>query len=242
MKPDDNEPIPLRVADELERMMAAHRTGAPLVSENELAFSYGVTRRTARAVVAKLERGLLGRNQGQRTPAEHRIEYCLGPDVAPSWTRTVVAAGHEPRSQTVALRLREAPRQFREALLLRKTADAVFLARERYVDDELAAYAETWLAADLVPNLAATLGNRGSLYRSFADVYGLEPVRSFSRAQFVVATIPVARKLKMDRRPLVLRLEGRTDSVRARRPVEVTTSWLRADLFRVVFALERERT
>jgi hypothetical protein len=25
------------------------------------------------------------------------------------------------------------------------------------------------------------------------------------------------------------------------RPAEVTTSWLRADLFRVVFALERER-
>jgi DNA-binding GntR family transcriptional regulator len=133
-------------------------------------------------------------------------------------------------SKTVTIRLRRALREVRETLLLPKRAEAVYLARERYVDDELAAYAETWLAADLVPNLAATLGSAGSLHRAFEDVYLLEPVRAALLAEFIVASDALARKLKL----------GRTDSVRARRPLEVTSSWLRADVFRIVFALERQ--
>lgn len=236
------QPIYLRVADELEAALAARTAGSPLASENELASSYGISRLTARAAVEELERRfLVRRSKGRRTCVTRRIEYRLGPDTAPSWTQTVLAADASPRSRTVALRLRRAPEHVRDALALKGTRDAIFLARERYVDADLAAYAESWIAADLVPNLTAVLGASGSLYASLAQTYGLQPVRERVRAEFVVAGARIARKLKIDDRPMLFRLEGRTDSWRARRPIEVTTSWLRADVFRIVFALERQQ-
>jgi DNA-binding GntR family transcriptional regulator len=167
-----------------------------------------------------------------------RIDYRVSSDIAPSWTRTVLRTGHAPRSKTVTIRLRRASKEVRETLLLPKRAEAVYFVRERYVDDELAAYAQTWLAADLVPDLAATLGSAGSLHCAFEDVYLLEPVRAALQAEIIVASDALARKLKLEHRPALFRLDGRTDSVRARRPVEVTSSWLRADVFRIVFALE----
>ncbi len=235
-------PIYLRVADELERAMSAQEAGSPLASENELALSYGVSRLTARAALEELERRfLVRRSQGRRAFVARRIEYNVGPDTAPSWTQTVLAGGGVPRSETVILRLRRAPASVRAALELSKTREALFLARERYVDDELSAYAETWLAADVVPDLDTTLGANGSLYDAFESSYRLQPARARSRAEFVVASAPIARKLRIDGRPMLFRLDGQTDSGRLRRPIEMTTSWLRADIFRIVFALERGR-
>lgn len=110
----------------------------------------------------------------------------------------MLAGGGMPRSQTTALRLRRAPASVRAELGLSSAVDALFLARERYVDDELAAYAQTWLAADLVPKLSAVVGASGSLYGAFEQSYRLAPMRAAARAEFVISSERIARKLRIN--------------------------------------------
>jgi GntR family transcriptional regulator len=231
-------PVYLRVADTLERELAGRKPGTLLASENELAQQYAINRLTARAALDELQRRhLVRRSQGRRASVAHRIDYCIGPADAPSWTRSVLAGGGTPRSETVALRRRRPPEGVRRLLGLSAPASAIFLARRRYVNDELAAYAETWLPSDLVPDLGVALAGDGSLYDALQQIYGLQPVRAATRAEFVVAPPAVARNLGSDERPTAFRLDGHTESAHLKRPVEATTSWLRADCFRIVFAL-----
>jgi GntR family transcriptional regulator len=234
------EPVYLQIADALERVVAGRKPGTLLASENELAQTYDIGRLTARAALEELERRyLVRRSQGRRTYVARRIDYRIGPADAPSWTQSVLAGGGSPRSQTIALRRRRPTAAIRRILGLNATAGAIFLARTRYVNDDLAAYAETWLPEDLVPDLEAALTEDGSLYAAFQRVYGFQPVRGATRAEFVVAPAAVARHLGCHDRPMTFRLDGYTESLRLKHPVETTTSWLRADIFRVVFALER---
>ena len=235
-----SQPVYLRVADSLARDVAGRKPGTPVPSENELAHAYAISRLTARAALEELQRRyLVRRSQGRRAFVAHRIDYRVGPADAPSWTRTVCNGGGEPRSETTALRRLVPPERIRQGLGLERAVPAIFLARRRYVNDEPAAYAQTWLAQDLVPDLDVALAGEGSLYGAFITTYGLRPERAYTRAEYVVAPASVAAKLGGDGRPMTFRLDGQTDSVRWKRPIEITRSWLRADIFRVVFELER---
>jgi DNA-binding GntR family transcriptional regulator len=232
----DRKPVYLRVADELERKMTGRSAATTVPSEHELARSYEVSRLTARAALEELERRfLVRRSQGRRALVAQRIEYRIGPADPPSWTRSVLLGGGEPRSETLALRRRVPPAAVIRELRILSGAKAMFLARRRYVNGEPAAYAETWLAEDLVPNLHVAIAGEQSLYTAFESIYRLEPVRAATRAEFVVAGAEVARKMGVDGRPMTFCLCGQTNSARYGRRIETTTSWLRADIFRVVF-------
>ncbi|MQA86086.1 MAG: UTRA domain-containing protein [Streptosporangiales bacterium] len=74
----------------------------------------------------------------------------------------------------------------------------------------------------------------GSLVTVFGQVYGLQPVRGHLRAEVDRAPAEVARRLHLRGRPEVIALQGRIDSRRRGRPIDVTRSWLRADVFRLV--------
>jgi GntR family transcriptional regulator len=228
----------LRVADRLEREIAGHAAGTLLPSENELAKRFEMNRLTARAALEELERRyLVRRSQGRGTFVASRIDYVIGPHVPPSWSERLRHAGHHPRTQTDRLREKKPPEDVREALGLAAGAQAIFVARRRYVDDVLAAYAESWLAADLLPDFIARLPAEGSMHRAFDELYQLAPYSASTRAEFVVAPLAVARKLDDESRPMVVRLLGVTGSRTAQRPLQMTTSWLRADVFRVVFEM-----
>ncbi len=135
------------------------------------------------------------------------------------------------------MKVRRPPATVREALQLRAGARTLFLARRRFVDGKLAAYAETWLDERLVPDLETKLGREESLGAVLERVYGLEPYSSAQRAEFVIAPASIAPKLGQDGRPMVFRLEGTVRSGRLKRAIESTTSYLRADMFRVVFQM-----
>jgi GntR family transcriptional regulator len=231
-------PVYLQVADALERELARRKPGTQLASEHALARRYAINRLTVRAALGELERrNVVRRAQGRRASVADRIDYRIGPADPPSWTRSVVAGGGTPRSETVTLRRRRAPAPVRRVLRVGPSEATLFLARRRYANEVLAAYAETWLPADLVPDLAGVLAAEGSLFDALQRVYRLQPVRAATRAEFVVAPAPVARMLDSDERPFVFALNGQTESAHLGRVVEATTSWLRADCFRVVFAL-----
>jgi GntR family transcriptional regulator len=57
----------------------------------------------------------------------------------------------------------------------------------------------------------------------------------------VTASSDGAQRIGVAGRPAVYELRALTGSASRRRPVEVTTSWLRADIFRVVFEMGRPR-
>jgi GntR family transcriptional regulator len=231
-------PTYLRLADRLEREIAGHAAGTLLPSENELAKRFEMNRLTARAALEELERRyLVRRSQGRGTFVASRIDYVIGPHVAPSWSERLRHAGHDPRTETDRMREKKPPEDVRTTLQLPSGVNAIFVARRRYVDDVLAAYAESWLAADLLPGFVTRLPAEGSMHRAFDEIYRLAPYSASTKAEFVVAPLAVARKLDDESRPMVVRLVGITGSRTAARPIQITTSWLRADVFRVVFEL-----
>lgn len=228
----------LALADEVERDVAQLPAGTPVPSEHELAGRHGVSRLTARAVLQELERRwVVRRVQGRGTFVAHRIEYRIGPDIPASWTETVRRAGAEPSSTTERVATVRATGWVRRELALPVRATVVHLVRRRTVDGEPATWAESWLPADLVPGLAERLPAEGSLHHVLDEVYGLEPARAWYRAELDVAPDDVAVRLGLRARPLALVLQGRVDSRRLGRPVELTRSWARADLFRIVFEM-----
>jgi GntR family transcriptional regulator len=231
-------PIYLRLADELEARISKQPAGAELPSEYELARRHKISRLTARASLEELERRyLIRRAQGKRRWIARRIDYVIGPDRSPSWSDGVKLAGATPRSQTERLQLRRPPGNVRAALDLDPRSHALFLSRARFVDGELAACADTWLVPQLVPLLAERMAPDASLHATLSLIYRLAPRRGWSRAESIFAPAAIARRLGLDGRPLVIRLTGTTTSRKLGRPIELTTSWLRADVFNVVFEM-----
>jgi GntR family transcriptional regulator len=231
-------PIYLQVADQLEAEIARQPPGTVLPSEHELARAHNVSRLTARASLEELERRyLVRRGQGRRTLVSRRIDYIIGPDRSPSWSEGVRLAGGTPSSRTVRLVLRKPSAAVRSVLEIDARANALFLSRARFVDGQLAACADTWLVPSLVPMLAERMAADASLHATLASTYRLAPRRGWTRAELTIAKPAIAKRLELDGRPFVLRLDGTTASGKDGRTIELTTAWLRADVFNVVFEM-----
>jgi GntR family transcriptional regulator len=223
----------LRIADRFEETILRQRPGSLLPSEREMAREYGINRLTARAVLDELERRhLVSRRQGRGTFVAECIDYTIGRESAPSWTHTVRRGGGEPQSMTVAARLVRARREVAEALNAGAGASVLHVARRRFLGDELAGFAESWIIGDLAACAREALANEGSLYDAFERT-GLRPVAGARYVELQVAPPRIAFQLGEVRRPLVFRLAGTTVAQVDGRPLEVTVSWLRADMFRV---------
>ena len=157
-------PVYVVVADQLEAEIKKLPNGDALPSENELARTHEINRLTARAALEELERRYLVRRQkGRRTVVARRIPYVLESRGAPSWTKSVRKAGSTPRTEIDVVKLRVAPARVRKALSVAKGVPLWYVGRRRYVDDDLAAYSETWLVADVVPELGTRFAPEGSM-------------------------------------------------------------------------------
>jgi len=228
-------PMYVQVADQLESLIASLATGDPMPSEHELARDHDINRLTARAALEELERRyLVRRQQGRRTVVSRRIDYPLDPGGVPGWTKIVRKSGSVPRTEVDTLKLRMPPKAVREALKLPKKTPAVNLRRRRFVNDELAAYSESWLSPELVPELEKQLGKAGSLNAALKK-YDLKPKRGLLRCELSIAPPDVAERLEVPDRPLVFALTTHLRS--GKRELAVTTTWLRADVFNVVYEM-----
>lgn len=229
-------PMYLQVADQLEAEIASLPTGEPMPSEHELAAQHAINRLTARAALEELERRyLVRRQQGRRTIVARRIDFPLDGAGVPGWTKTVKRSGATPRTEIDFLRLRQPPAEVRDVLGLQKKTSAVHLGRRRFVDGELAAYSESWLNAALVPKLEERLGKAGTLNAALAK-YKLKTKRGLLRCDLAIATPEVAEWLEAPDRPLLFVL--RTHQKTGKLQLATTTTWLRADIFNVVFEMK----
>lgn len=235
MTTERTEPLWLSLSDRVESELSQLSAGAPAPSEHELAARFEVNRLTARAAMQELERrGVVRRYQGRGTVVARKVEYRIGPDWIPSWTRTVAAAGVEPRTVTEDVATRRARNDERAELGLGAHDRVVQLDRLRCCDDENAGYQTSVLPAARVPGLRDVVGAGGSVYDALTGHYGFAPGRAWTRVEQISAPGWVARRLGLRGRPPVVLVRGRLDCQRTGVPLELTFAWLRADMFDVI--------
>lgn len=228
-------PVYLAAADQLAEKIATQPTGTRVPSEDELARDLGVSRLTARAALNELEaRYLVRRRQGSGTFVARRIDYAISRHTPPSWSEAVRRSGAQPRIHTTAWRFGRPPAEVRRRMRVGPRRQLLAVSRDRYVNDELVGYADSWLDPDLVPDLPQVLGSSTSLHQVLVEHYALDPLRGWFGVAIDPAPPDVANHLELTGRPPVIAIRSRTDAAALdQRPVELTLSWLRVDVFRI---------
>lgn len=228
-------PVYMGVAETLAAQIADMPVGTRLLAEDKLARDLGVSRLTARAALAELEsRYLVRRRQGSGTFVSRRIDYRIARHTPPSWSASVRNAGRTPTIRTTAWRLHKPPAEVRRRMRIGARRQLLALSRDRFVDNELVGFADTWLDPELVPDLPQVLDPAASLHEALDHHYRLEPVRGWFGVAIDPAPADVAARLGLNGHPPVIGIRSRTDSAaRDHRAVELTISWLRADIFRI---------
>ena len=233
-----SEPAYLALADQLESLVATLAPGDRVPSEHDLVEAHGVSRLTARAALQELEsRFLVRRVRGAGTFVARRIEHRISPEMPPSGTDAVRRAGGRPGTTVLGVRTRRPSAAVGDALDLDIDERVVAVTRTGTVDGLPASYGTTQLPADLVPDLADHLADDVSIFATLRDAYGLAPRRLWVRAELLPVPADVAPHLGLDGRPLAWSLESCNHDARLGRPIELSHSWLRADVYRVVLEL-----
>ncbi|MGH9185364.1 MAG: GntR family transcriptional regulator [Acidimicrobiales bacterium] len=231
------EPTYLSLADELARVAAEARPGERLPSEHDLVAIRAVSRLTARAALQELERRhLVRRVRGSGTFVARRIEYRVSPDMPPSWSETVRRAGGTPETRVLRAGTQRATGQAAAALGLGRGARVTAIRRVGIVDGVVANVAASWVPQELAPVLADHVTAGGSIYAALR-AQGLAPRRRWLRAGLEVVPSVEAGLLEFEGRPLVWLLEGLNEDAATGRPIELSSSWMRPDVYRVVLEL-----
>lgn len=221
-----------RLAERLESLVSDSAPGDRLPSENELVASHDVSRLTARAAIQELERRhLVRRIRGLGTFVARRIDYRISADMAPSWSETVRAAGGDPRRKVLGLGVVSAPQHVSQVLGLPARAEVVALTRLGYIDNQVADLSTSWIPAHLITVEELTMGGE-SLYSSLSAT-GLLPVRRWTGVELEPVPVEVAATLEVEGRPMVWRVASCNQDATTLRPVELSESWMRPDVYRV---------
>ena len=214
------------------------RPGHRLPSEHQLAETADVSRLTARAALQELEQRLLVRRvRGSGTFVARRIDHPIGSGMLPSASEMVRRAGAEPTSQVLSVRVRRPSAVVRDGLDLDADDQVVAITRAGQVDGLAASYGTTHLPSELVEGIGDLLTDDVSIFRILCDHFRLAPVHQWVRAELVSAPREVAPHLGLEGRPLVWRIERCHADQALGRPVELSQTWLRADVHRVIIGL-----
>lgn len=231
----------LALADELTSLVATLGPGERVPSEHELVEAHGVSRLTARAALQELERRFLVRRvRGAGTFVARRIEHRIAHDMPPSGSEAARRAGGAPGGQVLSIRTRRPSAAVRDALDLDTEERVTAITRVGTVDGLPASYGTTHIPEEVAPGVATPVGDGVSVDEVLRREYGLRPRRLRVRAELVAASAEVATHLGLEGRPLVWWLESCNHDARLGRPVELSQSWLRADVYRVVIELGRD--
>ena len=207
----------------------------PLPSEHVLGAQFGVNRQTIRAALDELERRwLIRRVKGSGTFRTQRYEYRIGPDIAPSFTRTVRASGGDPRTENAKPITRPANATEREILDLAPNAQVAVLDRVRYIDGAAVSTARSVLPAARVPRLATVMASDDSLDAVLRRHYGYTPVRQWSQSRLASPPAEIAEMLRLRGRPPQILLRGLVSCAESGQRLEYVESYLRPDVFDVV--------
>jgi DNA-binding GntR family transcriptional regulator len=129
----------------------------------------------------------------------------------------------------------------RDALELDPDERVVSVTRVGQVDGLPAWYGTSYLPLELVGGVTEHLADDISIHQILRDRFGLAPAHHWVRAELVVVPVDVAPHLGVEGRPLVWFVERCTADQSVGRPVELSVSWLRPDVYRIRFVLGVDR-
>lgn len=229
----------LDIAAALTKQLASAPAGSRVASEHALMAAHGVSRPTARAALQELEqRFVVRRVRGAGTFVNRRVDYVIGPHVPPSATSTLARAGVTGNSRVLRAGAASPSADTTRRLALGRRGRVVELVRETSIDGAIAAHSTTRLPARLVPGIVEHLTDGMSLFALLRERYALRPVRAWSRASLDLPPDDVAACLGLDAVVPSWLVESVNRNGRRGEPIELTTTWMRADVVRVVFELE----
>ncbi|MFD6160909.1 GntR family transcriptional regulator [Nocardia sp. NPDC060256] len=226
------------IADELECEIAGLRPGTRLDSEHTLMARFGVSRAAARAAVQELERRLrVRRVRGSGTFVSERIDYVISSDRRPSWHRTVLAAGAEPRSVVLEWALAPLPAECAQRLEVADGTVAHHMLRLSFINDVVAACGSEWVVYEAVPDLAAGMRVEESLDEVLRQMGHVRAVRSWCRVASDIPTPEVQQRLQLITAAPVWVVESVNRDADTGKPLTYSKSWMRGDAVRVVMEI-----
>ncbi|HET9073509.1 MAG TPA: GntR family transcriptional regulator [Solirubrobacteraceae bacterium] len=226
-----------RLKQELLKQIDALAPGEALPSERVLAAQYETSRTTVRQAFQELViEGRLQRVHGSGT-------YVSPPKIAQalqltSYTEDMRAKGIEPSSRLLDVRQLRADALLAEKLQIATGDRVVRIERLRMADGEPRAIEATHLSAARFPRLRQHLLKVGSLYRTLAEVYGIELGSAEETIETTLARPDEAALLETDVGLPMLMLSRHSFDT-AGIPVEWARSVYRGDRYKFVAWLQR---
>lgn len=222
-----------QVRDILERLIDAElHPGDAIPSERALVVRLGVSRVTVRQAIADLvEAGVLERVHGKGT-------YVTGPQVdsrlhLTSFSREMRDRGLIPATVVLSAADEPAGDDVAYALRIRPGQPVIRVERLRTADGTPMAYEVGYYPAALFPGLLQR--ELGTLYDIFASEYGVVVTSGEQTVRAESADAHQARILGIARRAPLLVQERVTHA--GDRVIELSTSWYRADRYRIHMAI-----
>ncbi len=206
--------------------------GDAIPSERSLVTRLGVSRVTVRQAIADLvETGVVERVHGKGT-------YVTGPQVdsrlhLTSFSREMRDRGLVPATVVLAATEEPADDDVAYALRIRPGRPVIRVERLRMADGTPMAYEVGHYPAMLFPGLLQR--ELGSLYDVFATEYGVVVTRGEQTVRAESADADRARILGIPKRAPLLVQERVTHA--GERVIELSTSWYRADRYRIHMAI-----
>ena len=224
-----------RVADELERAIAAGRyaAGSRLPGEIELALRLGVNRHTVRRALAALaERGLVRPEHGSGTYVEaKRLPYPIGSRTR--FSEIVGAAGRAADGRLIASATEAAGSDIAHRLAVAAGTAVIRLEIVRSVDRAPVSAGTTWLPAERAGDAGRIYRDTGSMTRTLARLGISDFRRQSTRISAAIADAGDAALLRLPPgRPLII--VDSTDVTADRRPILTTRARLAADRIELV--------
>jgi GntR family transcriptional regulator len=217
----------------LEQLIDAELSpGDAIPSERALVQRLGVSRVTVRQAIADLvETGALERVHGKGT-------YVTGPQVdsrlhLTSFSREMRDRGLSPASVVLSATEEPANHGVAQALRLRPGRPVICVKRLRTAEGAPMAYEVGYYPSALFPGLLQR--ELGSLYDVFASDYGVVASSGEQTVRAESADAHLARLLGIAKRAPLLVQERVTRA--AERVIELSTSWYRADRYRIHMAV-----
>ncbi|WP_111765676.1 GntR family transcriptional regulator [Nakamurella deserti] len=220
-----------RVKNEILSLIAGLGPGTAVPTERELAERFSTSRTTVRQALTELViDGRLERTQGRGTfIAQPRLMQVRQ---LTSFSQDTSDEGRRPGSVVLSIDVRPADTALATHLGVAPGAAVHRVERIRTVADEPIAHEVAHLPGPL-PDLAAELALRGSLYRTLREAYGIDLAAVEDLVETTLADPVQAARLEVDP-GLPLLLVHRTGWDDAGRVVEWTESVFRGDRFRFV--------